>query len=62
MEGLLVLFLVLILLAQIYFAIVQYRLLEIAHRLHTTNLILTVIANKLGATEEDVKEAMSKGY
>ena len=60
MEGLLILFLALILVAQIYFVIVQYRIIELSHRLRTTNLLLAVIANKLGATDEDVKEAISE--
>ena len=59
MEGLLILFFVLILVFAVYFAVVGHRLIDLDNKLHTTNLLLTVVANKLGATEEDVKQAHS---
>ncbi|MCL5036910.1 MAG: hypothetical protein M1269_07335 [Chloroflexi bacterium] len=60
MEGVILVIAILIFIAQIVMLAVQMRLYDIANRLDTANLILAIVANKLGATEEDVTEALSK--
>jgi len=59
MEGILWFFAVIFLVFQIYFAVVQFRIYEITAKTQTAILLLTVIANKLGATDADVKAATS---
>lgn len=60
MEGAILVVVILIFIVQMLMFIAQMRLFEIANKLETANLILAIIANKLGATEDDVKEALSK--
>ncbi|MCD6310380.1 MAG: hypothetical protein J7M18_06665 [Candidatus Eremiobacteraeota bacterium] len=60
MEGIILVVAILIFITQVLMFIAQLRLFEISSRLETANLILAIIANKLGATEEDVTEALSK--
>ena len=50
----------LMLLGQIFFIFPLLKIFKIAEKLETTNLLLTVMANKMGATDNDVKEAHSK--
>jgi len=59
MEGFLWFFAVIFILFQVYFAVVQFRIYEITNKMQTSILLLTVIANKLGATDSDVKAAVS---
>ncbi len=62
MDALLAVVVFLIFLTQVFFLFLfaQHKLFEITARFETANLLLAVIANKLGATEEDVKEAIGK--
>jgi len=40
----------------------QNSLVDLEDKLNSTNLLLAVIANKQGATEEDLKEAIGGGH
>ena len=60
MLGVILVIGILIFIAQVLMFIAQMKLFEVASRLETANLILAIIANKLGATEDDVAEALSK--
>ena len=60
MENIIGIVCILILIAQITIIIPLLRIFHINEKLESTNLLLTVIANKMGATDQDVKEAHGK--
>ena len=60
MENIIVSVCIFILMAQIFFIFPLLKISKIAEKLETTNLLLTVMANKMGANDQDVKEAQSK--